>query len=112
MQVLSAELLLPESQRSSQAFRICSRPAIVPCLQLASEVRYPIRNVFAYGYAEYATDLGSGPEVPGNPNDYYRRPGSALSYGGGVEWCDVKLEYQKDTQKKRGAILLRYGNRF
>lgn len=81
-------------------------------MQLATEVKYPIKTASVYGFAEYATDLGSGPEVPGNPNEYYNRPGHGLAYGAGVEWCGAKLEYVRDCHKKSGSVVLRHGNRF
>ncbi|MBV5257639.1 BamA/TamA family outer membrane protein [Synechococcus moorigangaii CMS01] len=54
-------------------------------LQATAEYRFPIfAAVGGAIFADYATDLGSGDDVPGNPAGVRGKPGSGFGYGIGV----------------------------
>nr|DAD26480.1 TPA_asm: hypothetical protein HUJ06_027948 [Nelumbo nucifera] len=44
-------------------------------LELAAELRIPVRNTHVYAFAEHGNDLGSSKDVKGNPTEFYRRAG-------------------------------------
>ncbi len=54
-------------------------------LQATAEYRFPVL-AFITGalFLDYATDLGSGSDVPGNPAGIRNKPGSGFGYGFGV----------------------------
>uniref|UniRef100_M8C4H1 Protein TOC75, chloroplastic n=1 Tax=Aegilops tauschii TaxID=37682 RepID=M8C4H1_AEGTA len=54
-------------------------------LEVAGEVRIPVKNTYVYGFAEHGTDLGSSKDVKGNPTEFFRRVGHGSSYGVGVK---------------------------
>ncbi|KAI3473899.1 hypothetical protein Pfo_028091 [Paulownia fortunei] len=54
-------------------------------LELAAELRIPVRNTHAYVFAEHGNDLGSSKDVKGNPTEVYRRMGHGSSYGVGMK---------------------------
>lgn len=82
------------------------------CLQLAAELRVPVRNTHAYAFAEHGNDLGSSKDLKGNPTAVYRRMGYGSSYGAGVKLGLVRAEYAVDVNSGTGAILFRFGERF
>ncbi|KAK4408784.1 protein TOC75-3, chloroplastic [Sesamum angolense] len=81
-------------------------------LELAAELRIPIRNTHVYLFAEHGNDLGSSKDVKGNPTEVYRRMGHGSSYGAGVKLGLVRAEYAVDQNSGTGAIFFRFGERF
>ncbi|GIL43025.1 hypothetical protein Vafri_837 [Volvox africanus] len=86
-------------------------------LELASEVRVPLKNFrlpgTAYGFVEYASDLGSGRELNGSPTEYYRKPGRGMSYGVGIKALGAcRFEYARDCNAGSGTFLVNFGERF
>ncbi|KAK2993367.1 hypothetical protein RJ640_008968 [Escallonia rubra] len=49
-------------------------------LELAAEIRVPVKNAFVYAYAEHGNDLWSSKDVKGNPTKAYLRKGQGSSY--------------------------------
>ncbi|PSR86125.1 hypothetical protein CEY00_Acc31763 [Actinidia chinensis var. chinensis] len=81
-------------------------------LELATELRIPVRNTHVYAFAEHGNDLGSSKDVKGNPTAVYRRMGYGSSYGLGVKLGLVRAEYAVDHNSGTGAIFFRFGERF
>lgn len=81
-------------------------------LELAAELRLPVRKTHAYAFAEYGTDLGSSKDVKGNPTEFFRRAGHGASYGAGVKLGLVRAEYAVDHNAGTGSVLVRFGERF
>ncbi|KZV53014.1 hypothetical protein F511_27630 [Dorcoceras hygrometricum] len=81
-------------------------------LELAAELRIPVRNTHAYVFAEHGNDLGSSKDLKGNPTAVYRRMGHGSSYGAGVKLGLVRAEYAVDLNSGTGAIFFRFGERF
>ncbi|KMT05197.1 hypothetical protein BVRB_7g173430 [Beta vulgaris subsp. vulgaris] len=81
-------------------------------LELATELRIPIKNTHVYAFAEHGNDLGSSKDVKGNPTEVYRRMGQGSSYGVGVKLGLVRAEYAVDHNSGTGAIFFRFGERF
>ncbi len=81
-------------------------------LQLAAEIRVPVRKTHTYGFLEYGTDLGSSKDVRGNPTEFFRRAGHGASYGVGVKLGTVRAEYARDCNAGTGTIFVRFGERF
>ncbi|KAG6535271.1 protein TOC75-3, chloroplastic-like [Zingiber officinale] len=81
-------------------------------LELAAELRVPIRNTYIYSFIEHGTDLGSSKDVKGNPTEFFRRVGHGSSYGAGVKLGMVRAEYAVDNNSGTGAIFFRFGERF
>ncbi|PSS09416.1 Protein TOC75-3 like [Actinidia chinensis var. chinensis] len=81
-------------------------------LELATELRIPVRNTHVYAFAEHGNDLGSSKDVKGNPTAVYRRMGYGSSYGIGVKLGLVRAEYAVDHNSGTGAIFFRFGERF
>jgi hypothetical protein len=81
-------------------------------LQLAAEIRIPIKGTHVYAFAEHGTDLGSSKDVKGNPTEVYRRMGQGSSYGAGLKLGLVRAEYAIDHNSGTGAIFFRFGERF
>ncbi|KAK3003073.1 hypothetical protein RJ639_014168 [Escallonia herrerae] len=81
-------------------------------LELAAEVRVPIRNTHAYAFAEHGNDLGSSKDLKGNPTEVYRRMGQGSSYGVGVKLGLVRAEYAIDHNSGTGSVFFRFGERF
>lgn len=80
-------------------------------------MRLPLKNYglpgTAYAFVDYATDLGSGRELAGNPTEYYRKPGRGMSYGAGVKALGAcRLEYARDCNAGTGTFLVNFGERF
>lgn len=54
-------------------------------LQATAEYRFPVFSVVGGAlFVDYATDLGSGDDVPGDPAGTRGKPGDGLGYGAGV----------------------------
>ncbi|XP_058109540.1 protein TOC75-3, chloroplastic [Magnolia sinica] len=81
-------------------------------LELAAELRVPIRNTHVYAFAEHGNDLGSSKDVKGNPTEFFRRVGQGSSYGVGVKLGLVRAEYAVDHNAGTGAVFFRFGERF
>merc|ERR1712113_86421 len=84
------------------------------CLEASAEIRLPIPHTNGYqvyGFAEHGTDLDSSKFVRGNPTQFYNRPGSGSSYGGGFKLGPSRLEYVRDCNSKTGHIFVRFGER-
>ncbi|KAL5991821.1 hypothetical protein ACLOJK_012732 [Asimina triloba] len=64
-------------------------------LEVAAELRIPVRNTHVYVFAEHGNDLGSSKDVKGNPTEFFRRVGHGSSYGAGVKLGLVRAEYAK-----------------
>lgn len=50
-----------------------------------NNIMAPMDAGTAYGFVEYASDLGGGRGLEGNPTEYYRKPGRGMSYGAGIK---------------------------
>ncbi|GAA0170438.1 hypothetical protein LIER_24693 [Lithospermum erythrorhizon] len=81
-------------------------------LELAAELRIPVRNTHVYAFAEHGNDLGTSKDVKGNPTEVYRRMGHGSSYGLGVKLGLVRAEYAVDHNSGTGALFFRFGERF
>ncbi|RHN76121.1 putative chloroplast envelope protein translocase, IAP75 [Medicago truncatula] len=81
-------------------------------LELAAELRIPVKGMHVYGFAEHGNDLGSSKDVKGNPTEVYRRMGQGSSYGVGAKLGLVRAEYAIDHNSGTGALYLRFGERF
>eukprot|EP00798_Chlamydomonas_sp_ICE-L_P024403 gene24403-10008_t len=88
-------------------------------VETAAEVRIPLKNFrkgmdgIAYGFAEYATDLGSSAELDGNPTEFYRKAGRGMTYGAGLKILGAcRFEYARDCNAGTGAFLINWGERF
>ncbi|CAA2971346.1 TOC75-3, chloroplastic-like [Olea europaea subsp. europaea] len=81
-------------------------------LELAAEVRIPVKNAYAYAFAEHGNDLGSSVSVQGNPTKAYMRNGHGSSYGVGVKLGQVRAEYAVDHNSRRGSLFIHVGERF
>ncbi|KAF9614226.1 hypothetical protein IFM89_016071 [Coptis chinensis] len=81
-------------------------------VELAAELRIPVKNTHVYAFAEHGNDLGSSKDVKGNPTEFYRRMGHGTSYGAGVKLGLVRAEYAVDHNSGTGAVFLRFGERF
>ncbi|KAK6646089.1 hypothetical protein PHAVU_L007943 [Phaseolus vulgaris] len=81
-------------------------------LELAAELRIPIKSTHVYAFAEHGNDLGSSKGVKGNPTEVYRRLGHGSSYGLGVKLGLVRAEYAVDHNSGTGALFFRFGERF
>ncbi|KAI3682454.1 hypothetical protein L1987_82445 [Smallanthus sonchifolius] len=81
-------------------------------LEVAAEIRIPVRNTHVYAFAEHGNDLGSSKYVKGNPTEVYRRMGQGSSYGVGAKLGLVRAEYAIDHNSGTGALFFRFGERF
>ncbi|MQM15804.1 hypothetical protein Taro_048752 [Colocasia esculenta] len=81
-------------------------------LELAAELRIPVKNTHVYLFAEHGNDLGSSKDVKGNPTEFFRRMGHGSSYGVGVKLGLVRAEYAVDHNAGTGAVFFRFGERF
>ncbi|KAK7257826.1 hypothetical protein RIF29_32077 [Crotalaria pallida] len=81
-------------------------------LELAAELRIPIKGKHVYVFAEHGNDLGSSKDVKGNPTEAYGRRGHGSSYGAGVKLGLVRVEYAVEHNTGTGAIFVRFGERF
>ncbi|KAF3334003.1 protein TOC75-3 [Carex littledalei] len=81
-------------------------------LEVAAELRVPVRNTHMYLFAEHGNDLGSSKDVKGNPTQFFRRAGQGSSYGAGVKLGLVRAEYAVDHNAGTGAVFFRFGERF
>ncbi|CBI16091.3 unnamed protein product, partial [Vitis vinifera] len=81
-------------------------------LEVAAELRIPVRNTHVYAFAEHGNDLGSSKDVKGNPTEVYRRMGYGSSYGVGAKLGLVRAEYAVDHNSGTGAVFFRFGERF
>ncbi|CAM8949494.1 unnamed protein product [Rhodiola kirilowii] len=81
-------------------------------LEVAAEIRVPVKNTHVYAFAEHGNDLGSSKDVKGNPTEVYRRMGKGSSYGAGVKLGLVRAEYAVDHNSGTGAVFFRFGERF
>ncbi|XP_028757137.1 LOW QUALITY PROTEIN: protein TOC75-3, chloroplastic-like [Neltuma alba] len=81
-------------------------------LELAAELRIPIKGTHVYAFAEHGNDLGSSKNVKGNPTEVYRRMGHGSSYGVGLKLGLVRAEYAVDHNSGTGALFFRFGERF
>ncbi|KAF6150299.1 hypothetical protein GIB67_033998 [Kingdonia uniflora] len=81
-------------------------------LELAAELRIPVKNTHVYAFAEHGNDLRSSKDVKGNPTEFYRRLGHGSSYGMGIKLGLVRAEYAVDHNAGTGAVFLRFGERF
>ncbi|XP_039136090.1 protein TOC75-3, chloroplastic [Dioscorea cayenensis subsp. rotundata] len=81
-------------------------------LELAAELRVPVKNTHMYAFVEHGNDLGSSKNVKGNPTEFFRRVGHGSSYGAGVKLGLVRMEYAVDHNAGTGAVFFRFGERF
>jgi len=65
-------------------------------------------------FVEGTTDLGqSARDLPGSPNEFFRKPGAGWTYGGGVRLLGAaRIECAKDTLRDRWTLLVNFGERF
>ncbi|KAL1552902.1 putative translocon at the outer envelope membrane of chloroplasts 75-III [Salvia divinorum] len=81
-------------------------------VEVATELRIPVRNTHVYVFAEHGNDLGSSKDVKGNPTEVYRRRGQGSSYGVGAKLGLVRVEYAVDQNSGSGSVFFRFGERF
>ncbi|XP_004293175.1 PREDICTED: protein TOC75-3, chloroplastic-like isoform X2 [Fragaria vesca subsp. vesca] len=81
-------------------------------LELAAELRIPVKGKNVYAFVEHGNDLGSSKDVKGNPTEVYRRVGHGSSYGVGVKLGQVRVEYAVDHNSGTGSTFIRFGERF
>ncbi|KAL6202780.1 hypothetical protein ACLB2K_026485 [Fragaria x ananassa] len=81
-------------------------------LELAAELRIPVKGKNVYAFVEHGNDLGSSKDVKGNPTKVYRRVGHGSSYGVGVKLGQVRAEYAVDHNSGTGSTFIRFGERF
>ncbi|GMG98282.1 hypothetical protein Nepgr_000122 [Nepenthes gracilis] len=81
-------------------------------LEVAAELRIPVRNTHVYAFVEHGNDLGSSKDVKGNPTEVYRRVGHGSSYGVGIKLGLVRAEYAVDNNSGTGTVFFRFGERF
>ncbi|NJN73549.1 MAG: BamA/TamA family outer membrane protein [Limnothrix sp. RL_2_0] len=72
-------------------------------LQATAEYRFPVFSVVGGTlFADYATDLGSGSDVPGDPAGTRGKPGSGFGYGIGVRvdspLGNIRVDYGLNDQ--------------
>ena len=83
-------------------------------LEAAVELRVPTPffNHQMYGFYEHGTDLGSSKDVPGNPTQYFRKPGAGSARGVGLKVGPVRVEYVQDMNMGKGVTVCTIGERF
>ncbi|KAK8948681.1 hypothetical protein KSP39_PZI006302 [Platanthera zijinensis] len=81
-------------------------------LEVAVELRIPVRNSHVYAFVEHGNDLGSSKDLKGNPTEFFRRAGNGSSYGVGAKLGLVRMEYAVDHNSSTGAVFFRFGERF
>ncbi|KAK1299008.1 hypothetical protein QJS10_CPB14g01617 [Acorus calamus] len=81
-------------------------------LELAGELRVPVKGTQVYVFAEHGNDLGSSKNVKGNPTEFFRRAGQGSSYGAGIKVGMARFEYACDHNAGTGAWFCRFGDRF
>ncbi|RAL43294.1 unnamed protein product [Cuscuta campestris] len=81
-------------------------------LEVAAELRVPVKGTHVYAFAEHGNDLGSSKDVKGNPTAVYRRVGHGSSYGVGIKLGLVRAEYAVDHNSGTGTTFFRFGERF
>ncbi|KAL2328777.1 hypothetical protein Fmac_022204 [Flemingia macrophylla] len=79
-------------------------------LELAAELRVPIKGQYVYVFAEHGNDLRSSENVNGNP--MHKRMGYGSSYGVGIKLGMVRAEYAVKHNSRTGAAFLYFGERF
>ncbi|WP_041226394.1 BamA/TamA family outer membrane protein [Crinalium epipsammum] len=85
-------------------------------IQGTAEYRFPLFSVVGAAlFADYATDLGSGNTVPGNPAGVRGKPGNGLGYGLGVRINSplgpIRIDYGFNDEGK-GRLHFGIGERF
>lgn len=82
--------------------------------EAAAELRLPLPGTRTHGFAfvEAVSDLGSSPEVAGNPTAYYRRAGGGACAGVGLKLGATRVEWVSDRNARQGAFYVRFGERF
>ncbi|TKY67376.1 TOC75 protein [Spatholobus suberectus] len=81
-------------------------------LELAAELRVPVKAQYVYAFAKHGNDLGSSKNVTGNPTQVYGRICHGSSYGVGVKLGLLKAEYAIDHYSGTGAIINLLANSF
>jgi len=98
---------------SLRGFNVGEVAACRRFVEAAVELRYPVFGRQLFAFYEHANDLGSSKTVRGNPTEYYRRPGSASSFGAGIKLGSVRAEWATEGDNiKKGHFFLRFGERF
>lgn len=76
------------------------RSCVVGCGEVSFPLTGPVEGVI---FADYGTDLGSGPTVPGDPAGARLKPGSGYGYGLGIRVDSplgpLRLEYAFNDQR-------------
>ncbi|KAL7599192.1 hypothetical protein Lser_V15G24885 [Lactuca serriola] len=90
----------PYSLRGYNRGRISAARSI---LELATELRIPVKKSYVYGFAEIGLDLGSSMEVQ-------RRIAHGFSYGVGAKVGLVSAEYSVKHNSGTGALFFRFGD--
>ncbi|NJN59633.1 MAG: BamA/TamA family outer membrane protein [Leptolyngbyaceae cyanobacterium SL_5_9] len=93
-------------------------------LQGTAEYRFPLFELNAFGedidiggtlFVDYATDLGTGDNVPGEPGEVRDKPGDGLGYGVGLRartpFGPVRLEFGLNDQGD-SEVIFNVGDRF
>jgi outer membrane protein insertion porin family len=85
-------------------------------LQATAEYRFPLLSILGGSlFADYASDLGTGRSVPGDPAGTRLKPGNGFGYGVGVRinlpFAPVRLDYGRNNLGE-DRIQFGFGDRF
>lgn len=97
---------------SARGFSVGEVAACRRFLETAVELRAPVFGRQIFAFYERTSDLGSSKAVNGNPTAYYRRLGSASSFGAGIKLGTVRAEWATEGSFDKGHFFLRFGERF
>ncbi|CAA2992282.1 TOC75-3, chloroplastic-like [Olea europaea subsp. europaea] len=106
------EAFTPGGPYSVRAYNVGELGAASQKLELAVEVRIPVKNAYAYAFAGHGNDLSSSVAVQGNPTKAYMRNGRGSSYGVRVKLDQVHAEYAVDHNSRCGSFFIHVGERF
>lgn len=83
-------------------------------IESAAEIRcpLPVLGGLVYSFFELTDSIGSSGELRGNPNEFYGLSGSGSAWGYGLKLGALRLEYARDCNIGKGAVVIRYGERF
>nr|XP_043638224.1 protein TOC75-3, chloroplastic-like [Erigeron canadensis] len=81
-------------------------------LELAAEVRVPVKKAHVFAFAEHRNDLGSSKDVNGNATEVDARKGHGSSFGARVMIGPVRAEYAVNLNSEGGGLSFSFGDRF
>ncbi|KAK6139041.1 hypothetical protein DH2020_027208 [Rehmannia glutinosa] len=104
--------LLPLADHIPSGYNVGEIGASRSKLEVAAEVRVPVKNAFVYAFAEHGNDMGNSVGLAGNPTKSYMRNGHGSSYGVGIKFRQLRAEYTVDHNTRKGAFFFHFGDRF